>query len=89
MKDLNKIGGVEGVENVVERLQAEMDKADEVGKVLEEPLNGGVVIDEGEIDDELGAMEIEEKKAREEVEGGSRGREDEEETGGAREGQGE
>ena len=55
MKDLNKkIGGVEGVENVVERLQAEMGKVDEVGKVLEERLNGGVVIDEGEIDDEPG-----------------------------------
>ena len=47
---------------MVERLQAEM------GKVVEEPLNGGVVIDEGEINDELGAREIEEKKAREEVE---------------------
>ena len=53
---------------MVERLQAEMGKVDEVGKVLEEPLNGGVVIDEGETDDELGAMEIEEKKAREEAE---------------------
>jgi charged multivesicular body protein 7 len=49
MKDLNKkIGGIEGVENVVERLQAEMGEVDEVGKVLEEPLNGGVVVDEGE-----------------------------------------
>src|SRR5277367_5760021 len=38
-----------------------------MSKVVEEPLNGGMMIDEGEIDDELGAMEIEEKKAREEV----------------------
>lgn len=69
MKDPNKkIGGVEGVENVVERLQAEMGKVDKVGKVLEEPLSEGVVVDEEEIDDELGAMVIEEKKARGEVE---------------------
>jgi len=43
MEDLNKKnGGVEGVQNVVERLQAEM------GKVLEGRLNGGVMVDEGE-----------------------------------------
>ena len=69
MRDLNKkIGGVEGVENVIDRLQEEMGKVDEVGKVLEEPLNAGQVVDEGEIDDELEAMETEEKKVREAIE---------------------
>ena len=62
-----KVGGVENVENVIERLQEEMGKVDEVGKVLEEPLNAGAV-DEGEIDDELEALEQEERREREEKE---------------------
>jgi hypothetical protein len=69
MEDLSKkIGGVEGVEKVVERLQAEIGKVDKVDEVLGDPLNGDVVVGEGEIEDELGAIEIGEKKAREEVE---------------------
>jgi charged multivesicular body protein 7 len=69
LRSLNKdVGGVENVENVVERLQEEMGKVDEVGKVLEEPLNAGAVVDEGEIDDELVAMEQEDKREREERE---------------------
>jgi charged multivesicular body protein 7 len=69
LRSLNKeIGGVENVENVVERLQEEMGKADEVGKVLEEPLNPGAVVDEGEIDEELEAMEEEDRREREERE---------------------
>ena len=63
-----KVGGVENVENVIERLQEEMGKVDEVGKVLEEPLNAGAVVDEGEIDDELEALEQEERREREEKE---------------------
>lgn len=43
-----------------------MGKVDEVGKVLEEPLVPGAVVDEGEIDDELEAMEQEEGREREE-----------------------
>jgi charged multivesicular body protein 7 len=66
LKLLNKeVGGVENVDNVVERLQEGMGKV-EVGKVLEEPLVPGAVVDEGEIDDELGAMEQEERREREE-----------------------
>jgi hypothetical protein len=69
MEDLGKkIGGVEGVENVAERLQAEIGKVDKVDELLGDPLNGDVVVGEGEIEDELGAIEIGEKKAREEVE---------------------
>jgi hypothetical protein len=69
MEDLGKkIGGVEGVENVAERLQAEIGKVDKVDEVLGDPLNGDVVVGEGEIEDELGAIEIGEKKAREKVE---------------------
>lgn len=66
LRSLNKtVGGVENVENVIERLQEEMGKVDEVGKVLEEPLNAGAVVDEGEIDDELEALEQEERRERE------------------------
>jgi charged multivesicular body protein 7 len=69
LRSLSKeVGGVENVENVVERLQDEMGKVDEVGKMLEEPLNAGAVVDEGEIDDELEAMEQEERRDREERE---------------------
>jgi charged multivesicular body protein 7 len=69
LRSLNKdVGGVENVENAVERLREEMGKVDEVGKVLEEPLNAGAVVDEGEIDDELVAMEQEDKREREERE---------------------
>lgn len=69
LRSLNKeIGGVEHVENVVERLQEEMGKVDEVGKVLEEPLSAGAAVDEGEIDDELEAMENENRREREERE---------------------
>ena len=48
---------MENVENVVDRLQEEMGRVDEVGKVLEDPLIPGAVVDEGKIDDELEAME--------------------------------
>lgn len=69
LRSLNKqVGGVENVENVVERLQDEIGTVDEVGRVLEEPLNAGAAIDESEIDDELAAMEQEEKREREDGE---------------------
>jgi charged multivesicular body protein 7 len=60
-----KVGGVESVENVIERLQEEMGKVDEMGKLLEEPLNADAVVDEGKIDDELEALEQEERRERE------------------------
>jgi hypothetical protein len=41
----------------------------EVGKVLDEPLNGGVVVDEGEIDDELEVVGIEKTKEEVKAEG--------------------
>jgi len=75
LKSLNKeVGGVENVENVVERPQEETGKVDEAGKVLEEPLIPGAVMDEGEIDDGLEAMEQEERKEREEREAEVTGR---------------
>ena len=58
-----QVGGVERVEDVVEELREEMAKVDEVGNVISE---AGPVVDEGEIDDELEAMESEGRQTQEE-----------------------
>ncbi|KAJ9291272.1 hypothetical protein DTO021C3_1072 [Paecilomyces variotii] len=60
-----QVGGVEKVEDVVEELREEMSKVDEVGNILNE---AGPVIDEGEIDEELEALENQELQAKEEKE---------------------
>lgn len=60
-----QIGGVERVEDIVEELREEMTKVDEVGSIMNE---AGPVIDEGEIDDELAAMEKSDREAREKEE---------------------
>ena len=67
LRSLNKqVGGTERVEDVVDSLREEMDKVDEVGKVITEPVAGA--IDEGEVDDELEALETAEREKREAVE---------------------
>ncbi|KAJ5102158.1 hypothetical protein NUU61_004380 [Penicillium alfredii] len=58
-----QIGGAERVEDVVEELREEMTKVDEVGNIMDE---AGPVIDEGEIDDELEALEKTDREAKEE-----------------------
>lgn len=58
-----QIGGAERVEDVVEELREEMNKVDEVGGIINE---AGPVIDEGEIDDELEALEKSDREAKEE-----------------------
>lgn len=64
LKDLNaQVGGTEGVEDVVDRLREQMGQADEVSSILAEQ---GPVVDEGEIDHELEAMEQEEKRKEDE-----------------------
>ncbi|KAK4245138.1 Snf7-domain-containing protein [Corynascus novoguineensis] len=64
-----RVGGVEHVEEVVDRLREQMAAADEVGSILAESAGpGGVVVDEGEIDDELAALEGEEKTKAKEAE---------------------
>ncbi|KAF5015967.1 hypothetical protein F66182_12508, partial [Fusarium sp. NRRL 66182] len=60
-----RMGGIETVGDVVENLREEMSKVDEVGNIINE---AGPVIDEGEIDDELEALETKELREREEVE---------------------
>lgn len=65
LKRLNAaVGGAEGVEGVVERLRSQMDTADEVNAIMSE---SGTVVDEGEIDEELAAIEDEERRKEEEI----------------------
>jgi len=60
-----QVGGVERVEDIVEGLREEMSKVDEIGSIINE---AGPVIDEGEIDEELEAIESQERQAKEEKE---------------------
>ncbi|KAK5206445.1 hypothetical protein LTR47_006058 [Exophiala xenobiotica] len=69
LKTLNrKVGGVDKVEDVVETLREEMAQVDEVSGVIAEPLDGKVVLDEADVDDELESMEQEERVKREQAE---------------------
>lgn len=66
LRGLNEqVGGIEKVEDVVEELRKEMANVDEVGTIMNE---AAPVIDEGELDDELEAMEEQEKEAQKEKE---------------------
>ena len=62
-----QIGGAERVEEVVDKLREQVAAADEVSSILAESA-GGVVLDDVEIDDELAAMESEEKRKVDEAE---------------------
>lgn len=66
LRHLHKqIGGVEGVEGVVDRLAEEMEKGEEVGRVLDQGTGQGV--DEGDVEDELEEMERVEREKRNRV----------------------
>ena len=79
LKGLNqKVGGVERVDQVMDSLREEMEKVDEVQSVTAEPLTSGAVVDEAEIDDELEAMEAEQKE-KEEIEAQKRKDQEEQE----------
>lgn len=60
-----QIGGAEKVEDVVEELREEMAKVDEIGSIVNE---AAPVIDEGQIDDELEALEKSDQEAKEKEE---------------------
>lgn len=67
LKSLNKqTGGVEKVQDVMEGLREEMANADEIGQAINEVSAGE--IDEGEVDDELEALERAEREKTEEAE---------------------
>lgn len=60
LSSLNKeVGGVERVDDIVDQLREQMGQVDEVGDIIAEPAQNNV--DEAEVDDELEAMEREEK----------------------------
>ncbi|CAF9914300.1 MAG: hypothetical protein HETSPECPRED_001944 [Heterodermia speciosa] len=63
-----QVGGVERVEDVVDGLRDEMDKVDEIGQVMEEAGRGENAVDEDAIDDELQALELQDRTEREEKE---------------------
>ncbi|CAM1511065.1 Fc.00g085780.m01.CDS01 [Cosmosporella sp. VM-42] len=60
LKSLNQqVGGAEKVDSVMGTLREQMSATDEVGAILAE--STGAVVDEGEIDEELEAMETQER----------------------------
>jgi charged multivesicular body protein 7 len=63
-----EVGGAERVEQVVEELREEMGNVDEVGKIIAEAGDPSLVVDDEEVDDELEAMEREEKEKKDEAE---------------------
>jgi charged multivesicular body protein 7 len=67
LRSLNaEVGGVERVEKVVDRLREQTATVEEVQTIINEM--GDVVVDDAEVDDELAAMEREEKRKVEEAE---------------------
>ncbi|KAF2152559.1 hypothetical protein K461DRAFT_268486 [Myriangium duriaei CBS 260.36] len=72
LKRLNaQVGGAEGVDEVMERLRAEMDVTEDITQTVTE---GSKVtdIDEGEVDEELEALERAEREKKEAVESAER-----------------
>lgn len=70
LKSLHReIGGVERVDDVVDQLKEQMTQVDEVGGIIAEIGQDAGAIDEGEVDDELEALERDDREMKEEVEG--------------------
>lgn len=68
LKSLNqRIGGVEKVDSVMEDLREQMGLVNEVGQVIQEPLDNNVIVDEAEVDKELEALEKQEAARKEET----------------------
>lgn len=63
-----QVGGVERVEDVVEGLRIQMSKVDEIGQVMEEAGRGEAVVDDDAVDEELKALEQQDRLEREEKE---------------------
>lgn len=61
LKNLNKaVGGVEGVEDVVDRLQEQLGISEDISTVISG--SAQITVDEGAVEDELAEMEAEEKR---------------------------
>lgn len=68
LRSLNKrVGGVEKVDSAMDDLREQMGVVNDVGQILQEPLDDKAVVDETEIDNELEAMEKEEATKEEEL----------------------
>ena len=63
-----QVGGIEKVEDVVEGLREEMSKVDEIGQVMEEAGRGESAVDDDAIDEELEALERQDRLEKEEKE---------------------
>lgn len=63
-----QVGGVERVEGVVEGLRIQMSKVDEIGQVMEEAGRGEAVVDDDAVDEELKALEQQDRLESEEKE---------------------
>ena len=61
-----EVGGLEKVENVIECLKEEMNKADDINNALSEAGQDTAGLDEGAIDDELEFLEQEQQKKNDE-----------------------
>ncbi|KAI1491271.1 Snf7-domain-containing protein [Biscogniauxia mediterranea] len=59
-----RVGGADKVEEVLDGLREQMGEVDEVGNIISEA-GAGVVVDEGEVDDEFEAMLKDEKEKEE------------------------
>lgn len=69
LRGLHKeVGGVEGVEGVVDALKEEMGRVDEVSGIINEVGQEGAVIDEAEVDEEFEALEQAEREKKEKAE---------------------
>jgi charged multivesicular body protein 7 len=69
LRGLHKeVGGVEGVEGVVDALKEEMGRVDEVSGIINEVGQEGAVIDEAEVDEEFEALEQVEREKKEKTE---------------------
>lgn len=68
LKGLNtQVGGVERVDSVVDKLQEQMADVNEIGNIIRDVGQSGVV-EEAEVDDELEALEREARQKKEEAE---------------------
>lgn len=69
LKSLNsKVGDVEKVQDVMEELREEMGKVEEMGDIMNGVGQGEAMIDDAEVDEELEAMELEQRLERERLE---------------------
>lgn len=68
LKSLNqRIGGVDKVDLVMEDLREQMGVVNDVGQILQEPLDNNATVDEAEVDEELVALEKQEAARKEEM----------------------